>query len=88
MQFDFNLNEYTVEREGGKGKIIGLKKKTSLANDVDTPPAANDVDTPALVDANESIILLLKKNQWFDILFHNITIPFDIKKIPKDMIRI
>jgi len=85
VQFDFNLNEYTVIRDRKTLKITGLKKKTSPGS---PSPGSPSPGSPALDDANESIILLLKKNQWFNILFHNITIPFDIKKIPKDMIRI
>ena len=32
--------------------------------------------------------MLLNKNQWFNIVFQNINIPFDIKEIPKNMVKL
>ena len=32
--------------------------------------------------------MLINKNQWFSVVFQNINIPFDIKQIPKDMVKI
>ena len=90
IQFDFNLNEYTVEREkptqqqsdnGKKGTIKKIIKKTHESN-------RPGQDSTASYDTDDSLILLLNKNQWFSVVFQNINIPFDIKQIPKDMVKI
>ena len=35
-----------------------------------------------------SLLLLLKKNQWISIVFQSINIPFDVRTIPADMVKI
>ncbi|NDC31489.1 MAG: hypothetical protein EBZ58_11240, partial [Bacteroidetes bacterium] len=77
MQFDFNLNQYTVSRdEDGNIKEV-VKKKTS-----------SPIIDAASYNGSDSVIMLLKKNEWFSIVFQSINIPFDIRTIPGDMVRI
>ena len=80
MQFDFNLNNYTINTSNN-----GVEKKRG-----DTPD--EDSEHYRTGDASrregDSILLLLKKGEWFSIIFKNITIPLDLQIIPKDMVTI
>jgi len=38
--------------------------------------------------SDESLLLLLKKNEWISIVFQSINIPFDVRSIPADMVKI
>jgi len=82
IQFDFNLNDYTVEKDD-KGNITRIIKKTNDTGeqDVTDPSLANS-------DTDESLVMLLNKNQWFSVVFQNINIPFDIKQIPEKMVKL
>ena len=81
MQFDFNLNEYIVEKDNNTGKITRVINKKH-------PNSTIASGSTALIDTNDSLILLLKKNQWISVVFKNINIPFDIKQIPEKMVKI
>jgi hypothetical protein len=37
---------------------------------------------------DQSLLLLLKKNEWISIVFQDINIPFDVRTIPADMVKI
>ena len=76
MQFDFDLNEYTTERDSND-KITKIVKKVK-----------DDPGSSALSDTSESLLMLLKKNEWISIVFQGINIPFDIRTIPADMVKI
>ena len=75
LQFDFNLNDYTLNSHGN-----GVTKKDSVA--------ANGNQENASRKPGDSLLLLLKKGEWFSIVFRNITIPLDLQIIPKDMVTI
>jgi hypothetical protein len=76
MQFDFDLNEYTTEKDSND-KITKIVKKIR-----------DDPGSSALSDTSESLLMLLKKNEWISIVFQGINIPFDIRTIPADMVKI
>ena len=77
MQFDFDLNEYKLDKDGDGNLIVVKKNKGELGE-----------GNTALIDTDDSLIMLLKKNQWFSIVFKNINIPFDIKEIPSDVVKL
>ena len=80
MQFDFDLNEYKLDKDESTGEIIVVKKTH--------PNRRPGSGSTATIDTNDSLIMLLKKNQWFSVVFKNINIPFDIKQIPGDVIKL
>jgi len=82
IQFDFNLNDYTVDKDGN-GNITKIIKKTNDTGEQDVTNASL-----ANSDTDESLIMLLNKNQWFSVVFQNINIPFDIKQIPENMVKL
>ena len=78
IQYDFNLNDYTVDTDGETDEITIIKK---------TAPNPRP-GSRALNDTDKSLIMLLSKNQWFSVVFQNINIPFDIKQIPENMVKL
>jgi hypothetical protein len=82
MQFDFNLNNYTLNStENGVTPRTGNKDK--IDEDTEHLKTGDASRKPG-----ESVLLLLKKGEWFSIVLRNITIPLDLQVIPKDMITI
>ena len=78
IQYDFNLNDYTVDTDQDTGETNIIKK---------TAPKPRP-GSRALNDTDKSLIMLLSKNQWFSVVFQNINIPFDIKQIPENMVKL
>jgi hypothetical protein len=78
IQYDFNLNDYTVDTDEATGKTNIIKK---------TAPNPRP-GSRALNDTDKSLIMLLSKNQWFSVVFQDINIPFDIKQIPENMVKL
>ena len=83
MQFDFNLKQYTVDYDD-KGKVAKIVKKENPTGDGNSNSTA---DTSGM-DTDDSVLMLLKKNEWISIVFQDINIPFDIKSIPANMVRV
>jgi hypothetical protein len=83
MQFDFNLKQYTVDYDD-KGKVAKIVKKENPTGNGNSNSTA---DTSGM-DTDESVLMLLKKNEWISIVFQDINIPFDIKSIPANMVRV
>jgi len=84
MQFDFNLNDYTINAEDN-----GVTKRSSKTSGEDEDEESKHLRTgdPSR-RPGDSILLLLKKGEWFSIVFKNITIPLDLQIIPKDMVTV
>ena len=79
MQFDFNLNNYTINSAGN-----GVEQRSDKIDEDSEHLKTGDASRKP----GDSVLLLLKKDEWFSIILRNITIPLDLQVIPKDMVTI